>query len=126
VAGCLIDSKYTVILKSLSTLALLCLFASCSSADRPFQVIVGARLTDPPIEHAVVIIKDGVITAIGPQQTVPIPADSTKTSGLGQIVAAPDPGGKLTVGGPADLVLLDENHKVVKTMRAGKWVGRQR
>jgi N-acetylglucosamine-6-phosphate deacetylase len=113
-------------LKVISTLAVVCLFSSCSSADRPFQVIVGARLTDPPIDHSVVIIKDGVITAIGAQQTVPIPADSTKTNGLGQIVGAPDPSGKLTVGGPADLVLLDENHKVVKMMRAGKWIGDQR
>ncbi len=80
---------------------------------------------DPPIAHSVVIIKDGLISAIGPQQTVPIPADSTKTNGLGKIVAAPDPAGKLVAGGPADLVLLDENQKVVKTMRGGKWIDRR-
>jgi hypothetical protein len=99
------------------------MLASCSSGDRPFQVIVGARVTDPPIENSIIIVKDGVISAIGPQQTVPIPADSTKTNGLGKTAASTNPNGKLSVGSPADLVLLDANRKVIKTMRGGKWIG---
>ncbi len=109
-------------LKAFAICAALSLLASCGSADRPFQVIVGAHIADPPIENSVIIVKDGVITAIGPQQTVPIPADSTKTSGLGKTAAPAAPNEKLNVGSPADLVLLDANQKVIKTMRAGKWI----
>ena len=108
-------------MKNYVCILLLGLLLGCASTP-PSGHIPPGRISNITIG----MTKEQVISAIGPQQTVPIPADSTKTNGLWQIVAAPDLNGKLVVGGPADLVLLDEHHKVLKTMRAGKWVGGQR
>jgi hypothetical protein len=108
--------------------------AGCAAPAFPTKVIVGATLIDgihPPAPFSVIIVRDGIITGIGPQQTTPIPADSEKTNAIGKFVAPLNKGGKLVAGGPADLVLLAEippanetgSTSVIRSMRAGKWDG---
>jgi imidazolonepropionase-like amidohydrolase len=96
---------------------LACLLAGCTRRDLPVKVIVGATLVDPPIPYSVIIVKDGKITDIGPQQTVPVPTASEKISGVG----------KLQVGASADLLLVSDpkdSATAERTMRGGLWINR--
>ncbi|MEO8130293.1 MAG: hypothetical protein ABI822_24545, partial [Bryobacteraceae bacterium] len=59
---------------------------ACTTRDLPVKAIVGAALVDPPIPFSVIVIADGKIVAIGPQQTVPVPTASEKINGTGKYV----------------------------------------
>jgi imidazolonepropionase-like amidohydrolase len=119
----------------LPALALLVIFASACAEPQTgdVKVIVGATLIngdDPPIAHSVVLVRDDRISAVGPQQSTPIPAGSEKVNGLGKYVVAAKRGARLEAGVPADLLLLSANplespanyDKVERRMVAGKWV----
>jgi dihydroorotase-like cyclic amidohydrolase len=106
---------------------LACLLAGCTRRDLPVKVIVGATLVDPPIPYSVIIVKDGKITDIGPQQTVPVPTASEKISGVGKYVIPIQPGAKLQVGASADLLLVSDpkdSATAERTMRGGLWINR--
>lgn len=66
-------------------------------------IFVGAAL--PPIEHSVVIVENGIIKAIGPQASVPIPTGSRKISGLGRTIAPLDPSKPVRQGDEANFGL---------------------
>ncbi len=106
-----------------------CLLAACAIActtsDLPVKVIVGATLLDPPIPFSVIVIQDGKITGIGPQQTVPVPTASEKINGTGKYVIPIGSGAKLQVGATADLLLVTDpknSSSAERTMRGGKWI----
>jgi imidazolonepropionase-like amidohydrolase len=97
------------------------------------KVIVGATLIDgdnPPVPHSVIVVRGDRISAVGPQQSTPIPPGSEKVNGLGKFVVAADRGGSLQPGSSADLLLLSANpmespanyEKIERRMAAGKWV----
>ena len=110
------------------------LAAACTEPPQPETIaIVGATLVDPanpPVAHSVVVVRKGRISAIGPQQTIPIPPGSEKVNGLGKYVAAANRGARLEPGVSADLLLLSANpmesqdnyNRVERRMVAGKWV----
>ena len=111
--------------------AVLALFlAACAEPPLPeTKVIVGATLIDgsnPPLAHSIIVVREGRISAVGPQQTTPIPAGSEKVEAYGKFVAPANRGSRLEPGAPADLVLLSENNyeKIERRMVAGKWVDR--
>lgn len=111
--------------------ALLALFAiACTEPALPeTKVIVGATLIDginPPLEHSVIVVREDKISAVGPQQTTPIPAGSEKVEAYGKYVAAATDGLRIVPGGRADLILLSSNDraKIERRMVAGKWVDR--
>lgn len=108
---------------------LACLLAACTTgcttSDLPVKVIVGASLVDPPIPFSVIVIKDGKITDIGPQQTVPVPTASEKINGTGKYVIPIEGGAKLQVGSNADLLLVADpknSSTAERIMRGGKWI----
>jgi len=114
-----------ILISALGLLA--CLLAGCTKQDLPVKVIVGAATVDPPIPYAVIVVKDGKIAQIGPQQTVPVPTESEKTSGVGKYVIPIEPNAKLEVGAPADLLLVADpknSASAERTMRAGNWIPR--
>ena len=120
----------------IAALALLVMITSAcadphSGAD--VKAIVGATLIDgesTQITHSVILVSDGRITAVGPQQSTPIPAGSEKVNGLGKYVVSAKRGVRLERGTPADLLLLSANplespanyEKIERRMVAGKWV----
>ena len=107
---------------------------SCTEPPLPeTKVIVGATLIDginPPLSHSVVVVRDGKVSAVGPQQSVPIPAGSEKVEGYGKYITAANRGAKIEPGAPADLVLLAANplenpgnyDRIERRMVSGKWV----
>ena len=106
---------------------LACLLSGCTTHDLPVKVIVGASTVDPPIPFSVIVVKDGKIAEIGPQETVPVPTASEKVSGIGKYVIPLEPGAKLEVGAPADLLLVTDpknSGNPERTMRGGLWVTR--
>ncbi len=115
-------------MKLLSSLICLlaCSLLACDPAQPPaIKVIVGAALVNPPIPHSVIVIKDGKIVDIGPQQMVPVPTESEKINGIGKYVIPITPGAKLEAGAPADLLLVADPNRPSnfgRTMRAGQWV----
>ena len=108
----------------LASLLAACTLA-CTISDLPVKVIVGATLIDPPIPFSVIVIKDGKITDIGPQQMVPVPTASEKTNGTGKYVIPIESGAKLQVGAAADLLLITDpknSSSAERIMRGGKWM----
>ena len=110
---------------------LACLFAACitgcTTSNLPVKVIVGATLVDPPIPFSVIVIKDGKITDIGPQQTVPVPTESEKINGTGKYVIPIESGAKLQVGTAANLLLVTDpknSATAERIMRGGEWIAR--
>ena len=60
-------------------------------------------LSEPSLDHAVVVVKDGSIAAVGSQQMIPIPPGSTKVEAYGKYCTpAAEGGGKLQVGSEAE------------------------
>jgi imidazolonepropionase-like amidohydrolase len=121
----------------LAFLAVLVLLAgACAEPPVPeTKVIVGATLIDgvnPPLEYSVIVVREGKIAAVGPQQSTPIPPGSEKVNGLGKFVVASNRSSRLEPGSPADLLLLsgspvgssDDYHNIERRMVAGKWVDR--
>ena len=106
--------------------ALALLVAACSEPPlAETKVIVGATLVDgvnAPLEHSVIIIRDGRISAVGPQQSTPIPAGSEKVNGIGKYIVAANRGARIEPGAPADLLLMSSNDTIERRMVAGKWV----
>jgi imidazolonepropionase-like amidohydrolase len=99
------------------------------------MVIVGATLIDgvnPPLSHSVVVVRDGRIAAVGPQQSTPIPAGSEKVDGYGKYITAANRGAKIEPGMAADLLLLASNplespenyERIERRMVSGKWVSK--
>jgi hypothetical protein len=89
------------------------------------KVIVGATLVDAantPLAHSVIVIREGKISAVGPQQSTPIPAGSEKVNGTGKYIVAANRGARIEPGAPADLLLMSANDKIERRMVAGKWV----
>lgn len=109
------------------------LLLACGEPAAPeTTVIVGATLidgADKPSPHSVIVIREGRVIAVGPQQTVPIPAGSEKIAGYGKFVVSATKG-TIVPGAPADILLLSANplddpknyDKVERRMAAGKWI----
>src|SRR4051794_6422223 len=98
------------ILSVIRFLNALCLAVCCACTTPPTPdttVIVGATLmyrSEPSLEHSVVVVKDGRIAAVGPQQMTPIPPGSTKIEAYGKFLAPAENGEGLRVGTEANLV----------------------
>ena len=121
-----------LVLRIVAALALL--LAAC--VEPPLvetKVIIGATLIDgvnTPLSHSVIVIREGRISAVGPQQSTPVPAGSEKIDGSGKYVAAASRGMRIEPGAPADLLLLSANpleraenyDKIERRMIAGKWL----
>ena len=104
--------------------ALFILAGACESGPQPrFTVIVGAAYDS--IDPAVVVIRDGIISAVGRQQDISIPAGSEKIDASGLTIAGLE-NQPLTPGQPANFELLRPDPsgppKVEKVMRNGEWV----
>jgi imidazolonepropionase-like amidohydrolase len=111
-------------------------FLACACAEPPrtaTTAIVGATLVDsvnPPLEYSVIIIREDRISAVGPQQSTPIPPGSDKVNGSGKFVVAANRGSRIEPGAPADLLMLAANplvdaanySRIDRRMVAGKWV----
>jgi hypothetical protein len=86
---------------------LLCLLlAGCTQPqEAPLLVFVGATLIDgsggPPLAHAVVVVQDGRIAAIGEQAHLPIPRDSRKIDAAGWWLQPLEAGKTIRTGEPA-------------------------
>jgi hypothetical protein len=107
--------------------ALALLTAACAEPPlRETKVIVGATLrdTNPPLSHSVVVIRDGKVSAIGPQQTTPIPKASQIINATGKYLVSANRGTPLRVGDSADLLLLSANETIERRMVSGKWIDR--
>src|SRR3954466_13814365 len=106
-------------------LVVVALLSGCSNTgtDR-LTVIVGATLLTASVEvpDSVVVIDGKRIRAVGPRPMTPIPQDSDRVDGAGKFVKADAPVIEIAAGQPADLVLLDKDHKVERRMVEGKWV----
>lgn len=103
----------------------LALLTGCSHAGTEHTtVIIGATLetANANVPDAVVVIDGKRIRAVGPRATTPIPQDSQRIDGAGRFVKADPPVTELAEGQPADLVLLDRDHKVERRMVEGKWM----
>jgi len=111
----------------LPLLAFLLLTTACAEpALRETKVIVGATLKDmnPPLSHSVVVIRDGKVSAIGPQQTTPIPKASQIIDATGKYLVSANRGAPLRVGDSANLLLLSANETIERRMVSGKWIDR--
>jgi imidazolonepropionase-like amidohydrolase len=107
-------------------MAALCACTDPSSSDT--KVIVGATLlngSQPPLQNAIVIVKDDVVSAIGTQQMTPIPPGSSKVEAYGKFVL-PEQGGELKVGGKANLLISSSDPRtgtnIERRMANGRWV----
>jgi len=103
---------------------------ACSNPPTPdTKVIVGATLireSQAPLSHAVIVVKDDRIAAIGSQQMTPVPPGSSKVDAYGKFVAAAEQGNEMLVGSKANLVILSEHpaqHPTVeRRMKEGRWI----
>lgn len=110
------------------TLAL-CVLGGCKPPQTDITAIVGATLFDPPDQlrpYHVVIVRGASISAIGPQQTTPIPAAAVKINGIGKVLMGTRRQ-LLTPGAAADLVVgtgdpIAGSFRTEREMRGGKWV----
>ena len=93
---------------------LLLLISGCSVPESKFVAIVGAAHGN--INPSVVVVKDGIVSAVGRQQDIAIPAGSEKVAAYGMTLA-----GLIEPGKQADLKLIRGN-EVVREMRNGEWV----
>ena len=82
--------------------------------ESKFIAIVGAA--HGALNPSVLIVKDGVVSSIGRQQDVSIPAGSEKVDASGLTLA-----GVIEPGRQADIKLL-RGQEVVREMRNGQWV----
>ena len=112
--------------------AVLC---SCmNSPESEPKLLLGATLMDgssrPPVADAVVVVKEGRITAMGAASDVQLPEQGTRFQFQGKFIFPLDPAAPLTVGGPADLVVTNVNPatdpdyalKTTGRMEAGRWI----
>lgn len=91
------------------------LLTSCIAIPQPkFITIVGAAYGN--INPSVVVIRDGIISSVGRQQDVSIPAGSEKVEAYGLTLE-----GTIEAGKPADLKLL-RGTEIIREMRNGEWV----
>lgn len=104
--------------------------SACTNPPTPdTKVIVGATLVNPSqpaLDHAVIIVKDDKIAAVGTQQMTPIPPGSSKVEAYGKFVTTEEGGGELRAGSKANLVILSEaptqRPTVERRMKDGRWV----
>ena len=98
-----------------AVLALALILCACAAApEHRFIAIIGAAYGD--VNPSVVVVKDGVISSVGRQQDVSIPAGSEKVQAYGMTLE-----GAIEAGKQADLKLL-RGSEVVREMRNGEWV----
>ncbi len=89
----------------------LCL-AGCQAGNQvsDLKVLIGATVVmqagTNPVQDAVIVISGATIRAAGLRKDVPIPQDSERTDLTGKWVV-PVSGGKIAVGEPADLFVLN-------------------
>ncbi len=112
---------------SLALILTLC--CACSTPPTPdTKVIVGATLlnpSEPPIPHAIVIVKEDRVVAVGTQQMTPIPPGSSKIEAYGKFVRPSDAAGAVRSGSPANLIIVASDQSsapVERRMTAGRWV----
>jgi hypothetical protein len=74
------------------------------------------------MEHSVIVVREGRIAAMGPQQSTPIPAGSEKVNGIGKYIISANRGVRIELGAPADLLLMSADARIERRMIAGKWV----
>ena len=115
-------------LKHFFALALLAATAGCVQPEAaPVKIIVGATLVEPGrgavIEHSIVVVDDGVIKAVGPQASVPVPQGSRKISGLGRFLYPLDATQPIRAGQNANFGLYSVN-PAVDPGYASKLLGR--
>jgi hypothetical protein len=105
--------------------------ALCACTDLPSsdtKVIVGATLlngSQPPLQNAIVIVKNETVEAIGTQQMTPIPPGSSKVEAYGKFIT-PEAGEELKIGGKANLLISSTDPRISTTverrMTNGRWV----
>jgi hypothetical protein len=101
------------------------LLGGCAESPGPdTKVIVGATLLNGTdrMEHSVILVREGRIAAMGPQQSTPIPAGSEKVNGIGKYIVSANRGQRIELGAPADLLLMSADAKIERRMVGGKWV----
>ncbi len=108
------------------TLILTLLLVACGQPENStVQVLVGGKLLDgksnTPVDHPIIVIEDGKITAAGSQVHVPVPRGSHKTNTAGFTIRPSNEGKTIEVGQPANLELVDGSGAVVRKMIAGNW-----
>ena len=121
-------------MKHFCALVLLAVLAGCVQPDgAPVKIFVGATLVEPGrgavIEHSIVIVDDGIVTAAGPQASVPVPQGSRKISGLGRFLYPLDPAQPIRAGQNANFGLYSVNpavdpaypRKLLGRMVGAKW-----
>ena len=101
----------------LGCLALVC----CTQPEGAnVQVLVGGTIEGVSIDHPVVVIEKGRISAVGPQTHQPIPRGSAKTDTSAYRIRHAS-SGAIAAGQPADIDLVSAAGEVVRRMRAGVW-----
>ena len=107
---------------------LLAVLAACSQPeDAQVKIVVGATLLEPGkgpvLDHAIVIVDNGVIQAVGPQASVPIPRGSLKINGLGKVIYPLDPARPVRPGDEANFGLYDADPTRTGSSPVGRMVG---
>lgn len=102
-------------------LAVLLAAASCTQPEgASVQVLVGGSIEGETIDHPVIVVEKGRITAVGPQTHLPIPRGSAKTDSSAYRIRHAS-GGRIAPGEPADLDLISASGEIARRMRAGVW-----
>ncbi|HQR67810.1 MAG TPA: amidohydrolase, partial [Thermoanaerobaculia bacterium] len=77
-------------IRAVSLLAALLAAAAASAAELPdVFALVGAKVVTAPgkaIEKGTIVVRDGVVTAVGPAGAVAVPADATEIDLAGKTV----------------------------------------
>ncbi|MGJ5820509.1 hypothetical protein [Paludibaculum fermentans] len=83
-----------------------------NAGDQP-KVLLDAILMDgsgrPPVSGSVVVVHNGVVTALGEKSQTQIPSDGVLFHVQGKFIFPADPSAPLRVGGPANLLIVNVN-----------------
>jgi len=109
----------------LACLWLLGLAACTQPEDASTKIVVGATLAESGtgrlIEHSIVIVDDGIVRAVGPQESVAVPRGSKKINGLGKFIRPLDPSHPVRAGETANFGLYDAHSHLVGRMIGPRW-----
>jgi hypothetical protein len=87
---------------------LILILAGCEKSDT--KILIGATTITSaeaaPIPGSVIVVAGKTIRAVGLQKNIPIPQDSDRSDLSGKWVV-PQPGGRISAGEPANLLVLD-------------------
>ncbi len=105
--------------------AIALLAASCGQPeDAAIQVLVGGTLQDgrssAAIDHPVVVVEGGKISAAGTQAHTPVPRGSVKVDTTG-LTIRPQAGSIIAPGEPANLEIVGSDGVVTRRMVGGVW-----